>query len=165
MIFVTVGTHEQQFNRLIETIDRMVLNGLINERVVIQTGYSDYIPKKCEFKKIYSYSDMNRMIKEARIIVTHGGPSSFLMALKENKIPIVFPRQKEYGEHINNHQVEFSNFICENKKNIIVVNNKEELENCLLNYEKIIKNLHIELENNNIKFNKELEKIAYELIK
>ncbi|MBT8990350.1 glycosyltransferase, partial [Lactobacillus delbrueckii subsp. bulgaricus] len=36
MIFVTVGTHEQPFNRLIEKIDELVANGDIKEKVVIQ---------------------------------------------------------------------------------------------------------------------------------
>ena len=45
MIFVTVGTHEQQFNRLIKEVDRLVEEGIIKEEVFIQIGYSDYDPK------------------------------------------------------------------------------------------------------------------------
>ena len=40
MIFVTVGTHEQPFNRLIEEVDRLVETGVITDEVFIQTGYS-----------------------------------------------------------------------------------------------------------------------------
>lgn len=53
MIFVTVGTHEQQFNRLITCVDEMKENGLIKEEVMIQTGFSTYIPKSCQWKKCY----------------------------------------------------------------------------------------------------------------
>lgn len=42
MIFVTVGTHEQQFNRLIEEIDRLKGNGIIKDEVIMQTGYCTY---------------------------------------------------------------------------------------------------------------------------
>ena len=35
MIFVTVGTHEQPFNRLIKKIDDLVANGSIQEEVII----------------------------------------------------------------------------------------------------------------------------------
>ena len=42
MIFVTVGTHEQPFNRLIECIDNLKKDGVIQEDVIIQTGYSTY---------------------------------------------------------------------------------------------------------------------------
>ena len=39
MIFVTVGTHEQPFNRLIQKIDELKKDGIINEDVIIQTGF------------------------------------------------------------------------------------------------------------------------------
>ena len=45
MIFVTVGTHEQQFNRLIKKIDQLKKDGHIKDDVFIQTGFSDYIPE------------------------------------------------------------------------------------------------------------------------
>ena len=44
MIFVTVGTHEQQFNRLVEYMDRWASTH--EEEVIIQTGFSTYKPKK-----------------------------------------------------------------------------------------------------------------------
>lgn len=44
MIFVTVGTHEQPFNRLIKKIDELKKDGIINEDVIIQTGFSTYEP-------------------------------------------------------------------------------------------------------------------------
>ena len=40
MIFVTVGTHEQPFNRLIKKIDELKQDGTIEEDVIIQTGFS-----------------------------------------------------------------------------------------------------------------------------
>lgn len=38
MIFVTVGTHEQPFNRLIKKVDELKRDGIIQEDVIIQTG-------------------------------------------------------------------------------------------------------------------------------
>ena len=40
MIFVTVGTHEQSFERLVKEMDRLVETGVITEEVFIQTGIS-----------------------------------------------------------------------------------------------------------------------------
>lgn len=48
MIFVTVGTHEQPFNRLIEKMDELVESGKIKEKVVVQYGFSTYEAKHCE---------------------------------------------------------------------------------------------------------------------
>ena len=104
MIFVTVGTHEQQFNRLIEYVDRLNLD----EDVFIQTGYSTYIPKNCRWKAMISHDEMVAYAEQADVIITHGGPGSIMLALQFGKIPIVVPRQKTFGEHVNDHQVDFS---------------------------------------------------------
>ena len=40
MIFVTVGTHEQPFNRLVKAVDDLKKNGVIIDEVIMQTGFS-----------------------------------------------------------------------------------------------------------------------------
>ena len=112
MIFVTVGTHEQPFNRLVKEIDKLAKNKDIKDEFFIQTGFSDYRPQNCKWKKFLSYEEMSKFTQDANIIITHGGPASFIAPLELGKIPIVVPRQKKYNEHINNHQVEFVNLIC-----------------------------------------------------
>ena len=49
MIFVTVGTHEQPFNRLVKAIDKLKKDGVITEDVIMQTGYSTYEPKSVSY--------------------------------------------------------------------------------------------------------------------
>ena len=58
MIFVTVGTHEQPFNRLIEFIDNLKRDGKIQEEVIMQTGFSTYEPKYCKWSKLLPYDEM-----------------------------------------------------------------------------------------------------------
>ena len=163
MIFVTVGTHEQPFNRLIRYIDKLKEKGLIREEVVIQTGYSTYEPRYCRFSKLFPYSEMCRFVKEARIVITHGGPSSFIMPLQEGKIPIVVPRQKRYGEHVNNHQLEFCRAIEERSGNIIVVEEVRELKRAILRYDKIVAEMPSSIKSHNDIFNEEFEKVINEL--
>lgn len=136
MIFVTVGTHEQQFDRLIEKIDELKHNNVIRDEVFIQLGYSTYIPQFCQWKKLLSYDEMDEMYKRADIIITHGGPASFMKALELGKIPIVVPRQIKYAEHINDHQVEFVKFVEQRQGNIIGVYDIDDLTNIIkLQYE------------------------------
>ena len=106
MIFVTVGTHEQQFNRLIRFVDELKGLGDISEDVIIQTGYCTYKPKHCQWRNLIPYKEMVSNVAKSKIVITHGGPSSFIMPLQIGKIPVVVPRRKEFDEHINNHQVE-----------------------------------------------------------
>lgn len=94
MIFVTVGTHEQPFNRLIEEIDRLKQEGVITDEVQMQTGYCTYEPKYCKWEAFFPYKKMQELVQEADIVITHGGPSSFIMPLQYGKIPIVVPRRQ-----------------------------------------------------------------------
>ena len=163
MIFVTVGPHEQQFNRLVKCIDNLKHDGVIQEDVVIQTGYSTYKPKYCKWQTLFPYQEMLKMVNEARIIITHGGPSSFIMPLQIGKTPIVVPRRHEFNEHVNDHQVSFSNAVAKRTGTIIVVDDMDKLGATITNYNEIINGINRGLKSNNILFNKELEKIVNEM--
>ena len=96
-------------------------------------------------------------------MITHGGPSSFIMPLQEGKIPIVVPRQKRYGEHVNNHQLEFCRAIEERSGNIIVVEEVRELKRAILRYDKIVAEMPSSIKSHNDIFNEEFEKVINEL--
>ncbi|AIR11262.1 glycosyltransferase [Ligilactobacillus salivarius] len=164
MIFVTVGTHEQGFERLIKKIDDLVRDGKIKEDVIMQIGFTQYKPEYCKWQKLFPYNKMKEMVQKARIVITHGGPASFIMALQEGKIPIVVPRMAKYNEHVNDHQVDFSLAVNKRYKNIIVVKDIEELDYNIQNYEKIRSNMKARTINNNEKFNKKFDKIVSELL-
>jgi len=51
MIFVTVGTHEQPFDRLLKYMDELAGSGALGEEVVMQTGYTDFQPRHCRWQK------------------------------------------------------------------------------------------------------------------
>lgn len=131
MIFITVGTHEQPFNRLLIEIDRLIDEGKIKDDVFAQIGYSDYLPHSFKFEKFLSYSEMIENFKKADIIITHGGPSSFMDAIKLKKIPIVVPRQKDFNEHINNHQLVFAKELKSRNFPIIVVEDISKLNEAI----------------------------------
>lgn len=136
MIFITVGTHEQQFNRIIKEIDRLKGIGKIKENVFIQSGYSDYIPKNCEWKQLISYEEMNEYMSKSRIIITHGGPGSIFQCINYGKIPIVVPRNPKYDEHVDQHQIEFTKKL-EEKKSVLAVYDIKYLDNIIENYDKL----------------------------
>lgn len=165
MLFITVGTHEQQFNRLVRFVDRLKNDGVITEDVIMQTGYSTYEPMHCSWRKLFPYNDMLRYVAEARIVITHGGPSSFVMPLQLGKIPIVVPRKKIFDEHVNDHQVMFCKAVAEKQRNIITVDNIEELPALIKNYDEIIAGMSSGLDSNNIKFCTEFEKMVGEILK
>lgn len=159
MIFVTVGTHEQPFNRLIGCMDELKGRNVIKEEVIMQTGYSTYIPQYCQWKKMLSYDEMSKNVSDARIVITHGGPASFFMPLQLGKTPIVVPRQKRYGEHVNDHQLIFTRTVVERQQNIVLVENITDLEESILHYDALVAQMPRKIKSNNENFN-----IAFEML-
>lgn len=121
MIFVTVGTHEQQFDRLVKAVDDLKLDKVINEPVYVQTGYSTFEPTHCNHSRFVSYTQMKEYMKAADVVITHGGPSSFIEAMAAGKVPVVVPRRGDLEEHVNNHQVDFVHTVAERQGGIIPV--------------------------------------------
>ncbi len=163
MIFVTVGTHEQPFNRLVEYMDKWAYEHC--EEVVIQTGFSTYEPQKAKWQKLFPYDEMIENVDKARIVITHGGPSSFIMPLQVGKIPIVVPRKHEFNEHVNDHQVEFCNQVAKRQRNIIVVEDIIKLGDTLERYDGIVSSMKNGITSNNERFCKEFEKIVNKLVR
>lgn len=131
MIFLTVGTHTQSFNRLLKEIDSLVENGEIKEKVVAQIGHSSYEPKNIEWFRFETFEKLNRLYKKSRIIVAHGGAGSILNGLSNNKVVIAVPRLKEYNEHVNDHQLDLVKKL-EQKKKIVAVYNIKKLKDAIL---------------------------------
>lgn len=163
LIFVSVGTHEQQMNRLFEELDRLIEKGVITEKVIAQTGYSDYKPKHMEWSKFYPYAKTQQLAAEAHILITHGGPSSFVMGLQNGKTPIVVPRKASLNEHVNDHQVKFCHAVEERCNNIIVVDDVKDLGEIIEHYDEIAASKNVGLNSNNAAFCAGLENIALKL--
>lgn len=163
MIFVTVGTHEQPFNRLIQKIDELKKDGTIQDDVMIQTGFSTYEPKYCQWSKLIPYKQMIKNVADARIVITHGGPASFIMPLQIGKTPIVVPRQHQFNEHVNDHQIEFARNVAQRMGTIIPVEDINTLGDIIKNYEWIVAGMEHGMSSNNEEFCKKLEKIVSEL--
>lgn len=140
MIFVTVGTHEQPFDRLVKEIDTLKLTNKLTDDIFIQSGYCEYSPEHCKYQEFISFQKMNKFAKQARIIITHGGPGSIMLALNQGKIPIVVPRQEDHGEHVDNHQVLFTKRL-DKKEEIIGVYEIEKLYEKISRYDELCKQI------------------------
>ena len=150
MIFVTVGTHEQQFNRLVGYMDKWAAEH--DEEVIMQVGFTN-APKNCRSQKIYDQEEFLDLITRARIVITHGGPCCFTKVLKCGKIPVVVPRMHKLGEHVDDHQVDITREVARKYNNIIVVDDIDKLGSIIADYDKITQNMNNRyIEFNNGKF-------------
>lgn len=119
MIFLTLGSQKFQFNRILEAIDRLILEKKIKDKIFAQIGYSDYQPKNFEFKRFLDHDEFIKIIGVSDIVITHGGSGAIIGAIKSGKKVIAVPRLKKYGEHVDDHQLQIIrqfanlNLICE----------------------------------------------------
>ena len=126
-IFLTLGTHPQQFYRLLKKVDELVGEKKIKEKVFAQTGHTNVKPSNIEFTKFLTLDEFNKKMREADIIITHAGEGNVGLAKNLGKKLIVMPRLKEYKEHTNDHQIELAKTV-EEKKLGLVAWNEDELE-------------------------------------
>ncbi len=106
MIFITLGSQKFQFNRLLAAVDKLIENQIIKEDVFAQTGYSDYIPRHYNFQKFLNRDEYASVMGESDMVITHGGTGAIIGAVKLGKKVIAVPRLKEYGEHVDDHQLQ-----------------------------------------------------------
>lgn len=132
MIFVMLGTQNNDFHRLLEEIDTLIDKTIIKEEVIVQAGYTKYKPRNQNMKILdfISREELDKLEEEANFIISHGGVGSIITSLEKGKKVIAVPRLHEYGEHVNNHQTEIVEKF--NKSgNIIGIQSVEKLEEAI----------------------------------
>ena len=106
MILVLLGTQNNSFHRLLEEVEKNIENGIIKEKVVVQSGYTKFESNKMEIIDLMSKEQLEKFQDEAHLIITHGGVGSIVSSIEKGKKVIAVPRKHEYSEHVNNHQEE-----------------------------------------------------------
>ncbi|MCR4647183.1 MAG: glycosyl transferase [Oscillospiraceae bacterium] len=108
MVFVAVGTQKFQFDRLLKAIDDLIADHSISEPVYAQTGMSDYVPHNYTAQPQMQKNEFDTFISQCDLLITHSGVGTIMTGLKYEKPVIVVPRQKQYGEHIDDHQIQIA---------------------------------------------------------
>ena len=137
MILVLLGTQNNQFTRLLQEIEKCIDNGTINQRVVVQAGFTKFESSKMNIFDLKPREVVENLADEAEFIITHGGVGSILMAIKKNKKVIAVPRLSEFNEHVNDHQRQIVE-IFNDKGYIIGVQNIEDLSEAIKQIDEFI---------------------------
>lgn len=113
MILVTVGSTLFPFPRMARFVKNLVDSSGSREKIIFQYGHTppSNINKNIELYPFMSNEKLLSYMDQARIIICHGGPATIYQALSFGKIPWVLPRRKRFGEHVNDHQVDFCRFM------------------------------------------------------
>jgi len=133
LIFVTVGTAPQSFDRLIKKMDEIARKR--SEEIIMQIGYSRYKPRNAYYFDFAESKVMDRLNKNARVVVCHAGVGSIIGAIKYNKPTVVIPRLRKYRENWNDHQLEIAETLAREGA-IVMAREIDDLETILQNVTK-----------------------------
>jgi UDP-N-acetylglucosamine transferase subunit ALG13 len=114
LIFVTVGTHGQPFARLLDALAD------IDEELVVQYGTGAAPAGVAEAAAFLPFDQMLANFRRAEKVITHAGVGSILCATREGHLPLVVPRRRELGEHVDGHQAELTRRLAERGRVIAV---------------------------------------------
>jgi UDP-N-acetylglucosamine transferase subunit ALG13 len=104
LIFATVGTHHQPFDRFV----RIALALARDDQLVIQHGHTARVGagRSVQWHRWLSPQQMNALIRAADVVVAHAGVASIVDAVRAGHRPIVVPRRHHLGEHVDDHQLQ-----------------------------------------------------------
>jgi UDP-N-acetylglucosamine transferase subunit ALG13 len=114
MILVTVGSSMFPFFRMTTLVAQLAHTITAHEPIIFQYGHAapDFLDRHTRAYAFLPHRMLLAHIRQARLIICHGGPATIYEALSFGKIPWVLPREARYGEHLNNHQVDFADFMA-----------------------------------------------------
>lgn len=98
MIFASLGTMDMPFVRMAHAVDEWA--STTQERVVVQTGYTDYPYRYAQAFKFCTKDEMQHYIDEADIVILQGGWGAISEAMEKGKRIVVMPRYNK-TEHIH----------------------------------------------------------------
>ncbi len=130
MILITLGTQDKSFIRLLKAVEDCCEKGLIQERVVVQSGHTLFSSKYMEVFDYIEYDKFDQLIDQADLVITHGGVGTIMSALRKGKRIIGVARLAQYKEHHNDHQKEILESFDE-KGYLIYVRDLDQLEDAL----------------------------------
>lgn len=111
-IFVTLGSQQFQFNRLLKELDD--LNNDLYD-IYAQIGYSTYKPRNYCYVDFIDRNEYNKRIFESDMIITHAGTGAIISSLKASKPVLAVARLSKYNEHVDDHQIEIMELFVEKK--------------------------------------------------
>lgn len=130
MILVLLGTQDKPFERILKAVSKEIKKCNIKDKVIAQIGCTNFSDEKIKTFDFTSKEELNDLIDEAKIIITHAGVGTIIECISKDKKVIVVPRRKKYKEHTNDHQLQITKEFAE-KKYVLPLYDEKKLDKVL----------------------------------
>ena len=97
-IFVTVGTREEPFTRLIQAVEELKKGGTIKEKVIVQAGATKYLSGCMDIFDFCPPEKIEDLIMNSKYVVTQESAGIGTICLKYQTKFLVMPRDYKHGE-------------------------------------------------------------------
>ncbi len=122
--FVSLGNALQPFARLLDGVSRLA--NQLPGPVMVQHGHTPFHDATCQAVPFLGMHEFIEYIHNADLLIMHAGAGSIMHAVEAGKVPVVMPRRAAFGEHVNDHQVEFAQALAEAGK-VVMANTPDDL--------------------------------------
>jgi UDP-N-acetylglucosamine transferase subunit ALG13 len=110
LIFVALGTDEHPFHRALE----LVASVAAGHDVVVQHGHTPpHGVPGARWHEFMPYDDVVAAMRDATAVVCHAGVGTIMTALGCGKRPLVVVRERDRGEHVDDHQRQIATALSE----------------------------------------------------
>jgi UDP-N-acetylglucosamine transferase subunit ALG13 len=109
VILVTTGTNGSPFDRLLTAVAALT----VDDELVVQYGPSTLRVPQGTNTAYLPYAELEKLVRRARLVITHGGVGSILLTLMNGIRPVVVPRIRNYGEAVDDHQLTLASRLAE----------------------------------------------------
>ena len=106
MVFITLGTQGNQFQRCLKMVEELIDELHPKQEFVAQLGNTKYKSDKIKCLDFVSEAEFKELIGKADIVITHAGSGALFSAIKQGKKAIAVARLHKYKEMANDHQTE-----------------------------------------------------------
>jgi len=97
-VFVTLGTRDEPFTRLLQGVEDLVKKGVIKEKVIVQAGNTKYRSDRMEMFDFCMPEKIDELILNASYVISQESAGIGTQCLKHRTKFIVMPRDYHYGE-------------------------------------------------------------------
>lgn len=104
--FVSVGNATQPFRRLLDGVAAIARE--LPQPVFVQSGSTPFQAEGCAGAPFLAMGEFESHVRRSTLLITHAGAGSVITAVRAGKVPVVLPRRVRFGEHVDDHQVEFA---------------------------------------------------------
>ncbi len=104
-VVVMVGTSQFDFRRMLTSVARALPR---DAEVLWQTGASNSEGLPLLSRRFVPEDELHAAMTRADVVICHAGVGSILAAFRAGRFPIIVPRRRSLGEHVDDHQIELT---------------------------------------------------------